>query len=137
MKTPAARRFVPVHEKLLDLGIIEEVARLRKEGHTRFLHELTFCKKNGYGKKLGHFFNQVLLVKLGIKREGLVFHSFRHTANTCLYQAGVPEPVVHIIVGHERSGTSQQTYFKEGYTLQQLKEAMDKFDPAKIVINNY
>ena len=136
LKTPAARRLVPIHKALLELGIIEEVQRLRKAGQTRFLHELTYDKKNGYGKKLGHYFNQVLLPALGIKRKELVFHSLRHTANTCLYQAGVPEPIVHTIIGHERSGTSQQVYFKEGYTLQQLKEAMDKFDPAKIIINS-
>ncbi len=136
LKTPAARRLVPIHKALLDLGILEEIERLRSAGQTRFLHELTYDKKNGYGKKLGHYFNQVLLPALGIKRKELVFHSLRHTANTCLYQAGVPEPIVHTIIGHERSGTSQQVYFKEGYTIQQLKEAMDKFDPARIVINS-
>ncbi len=135
LKTSASRRMVPIHKALLELGIIEEAERLRKQGYDRFLHELTHDEKNGYGKKLSHYFNEVLLVKLGIKRKELVFHSFRHTANTCLHQAEVSDSVVQTIIGHQRSGVSQQTYFEEGYTIQTLKEAMDKFDPLKIVIN--
>lgn len=131
LKTDAAKRLVPIHKELLGLGILEEVERLRKQGHDRFLHELRFCKKNGYGKKLGHYFNQVLLPNLGLKKQSHVevFHALRHTAVTRLYQAGVPQPIVETIVGHERSGTSQQVYFREGYKLAQLKEAMDKLDP--------
>src|SRR5690606_2099124 len=97
LKTPAAHRQVPIHQKLLDLGILEEVAKLRKAGHKRFLHELTYTQKNGYGKNLSRYFNEVLLSELGIKHKGLVFHSFRHTVNTCLYQAGVPESIVQTI----------------------------------------
>ncbi|PZP85950.1 MAG: hypothetical protein DI582_04450 [Azospirillum brasilense] len=131
LKTDAAKRFVPIHKELLRLGILEEAERLRKQGHSRFLHQLKFCRKNGYGKKLGHYFNQVLLPDLGLKKKAHVevFHALRHTAVTRLYQAGVPQPIVETIVGHERSGTSQQVYFSEGYKLSQLKEAMDKFDP--------
>ncbi len=131
LKTAAAKRYVPIHSELLDLGIIEELKRLEKLGHTRFLHELRFCKKNGYGKKLGHYFNQVLLPTLGIKkqRNAEVFHALRHTFVTRLYQAGITQSIVDTIIGHERSGTSQQVYFKEGYKLSQLKDAMDKFDP--------
>jgi integrase len=131
LKTDAAKRLVPIHKELLNLGILEEVERLRKQGHTRFLHELRFCKKNGYGKKLGHYFNQVLMPNLGLKKQAHVevYHALRHTAVTRLYQAGVPQPIVESIVGHERSGTSQQVYFREGYKLEQLQEAMDKFDP--------
>lgn len=44
-----------------------------------------------------------------------------HFSYTRLYQAGVPQPIVETIVGHERSGTSQQVYFREGYKLAQLK----------------
>lgn len=131
LKTDAAKRLVPIHKELLRLGILEEVERLHKRGHTRFLHQLKFCRKNGYGKKLGHYFNQVLLPDLGLKKQAHVevFHALRHTAVTRLYQAGVPQPIVETIVGHERSGTSQQVYFREGYKLAQLKEAMDRFDP--------
>ncbi len=142
LKTAASRRRVPIHTVLLQAGIIDEVKRLRKQKHERFLYELTYCKKNGYGKKLSHYFNEILLVQLGIKKrddkktKAYVFHSFRHTVNTCLYQADVSQPIIEMLIGHERTGTSQRNYNAEGYTLQQLKAAMDKYDPANIVINS-
>jgi hypothetical protein len=32
------------------------------------------------------------------------------------------------IVGHERQGVAQQVYFKEGHTLAQKREAIEKFE---------
>ena len=32
-----------------------------------------------------------------------------------------------MIVGHERAGVSQKVYFKEGSTVQQLREAINRF----------
>lgn len=131
LKTEASRRYVPIHNALLDLGIIAYRDKLKRQGKARLLHELTYCKKNGYGKKLGHFFNQVFLPKLGMKKPEIVFHCFRHTAITRLLQAGEELPVVQSIVGHERSGTAMQIYFREGYKLPRLKQAMDKLHSEK------
>ena len=47
---------------------------------------------------------------------------------TRLAQADVDEPKYQCIVGHARSGVTQKVYFKQGYTLQQLKDAIEKFD---------
>jgi hypothetical protein len=46
---------------------------------------------------------------------------------TRLAQADVEEPIYQSIVGHERQGVTQQVYNRQGYTLQQLKTAIDKF----------
>jgi len=46
---------------------------------------------------------------------------------TRLAQAGVAEPIYQSIVGHERQGVTQQVYMREGYTLAQLKAAIDLF----------
>ena len=130
LKTDASRRYVPIHDALLDLGLIEYRDKLKRQGKKRFLHELTYCKKNGYGKKLGHFFNVVFLPKLDMKKPNVVFHCFRHTAITRLLQAEEALPVIQSIVGHERSGTAMKIYFEEGYKLPRLKEAINKLHPA-------
>jgi len=46
---------------------------------------------------------------------------------TRLSQSDVPEPIVKAIVGHAQDGVTQQHYFKEGYTLRQLSDAMELF----------
>ena len=51
----------------------------------------------------------------------------RHTMVTRLGEAGVPEPLYQEIVGHEREGVAQQVYFKEGHTLAQKQDAIEKF----------
>jgi integrase len=56
----------------------------------------------------------------------LVFHSLRHTVVTFLMQANIPEPIVKAIVGHAQAGVTQQNYFKEGYTLRQLSDALER-----------
>ena len=125
LKTPAAKRRVPVHSELIRLGFLEWVGA-KPKGQRLFL-SLTYNTKEGYGRNLGRWFNTVVLPGLGMKESGLVFHSLRHTMVTRLAQAGVPEPLYQEIVGHERQGVAQQVYFKEGHTLIQKQEAIEKF----------
>lgn len=126
LKTPAAKRRVPVHSDLMRLGFLDWVAA-KPKGQRLFL-SFTYNAKEGYGRNLGRWFNTVFLPGLGMKESGLVFHSLRHTMVTRLAQAGVPEPLFQEIVGHERQGVAQQVYFKEGHTLAQKLEAIEKFE---------
>ena len=83
----------------------------------RLFMALSYNDKEGYGRSLGRWCNTVFLTGLGMKENGLVSHSLRHTMVTRLAQAGVPEPVYQNLVGHERQGVSQQVYFKDGHAL--------------------
>ena len=76
------------------------------------------------GRNLGRWFG-TFLTKIGMKEDGLVFHSLRHTAITRMRQASVELSLVQEIVGHERD-TVTDGYFGEGYTLAQKKDAIEK-----------
>ena len=128
IKTAAADRRVPVHDRLIAAGFLEFVEAQRGAGHVRLFPTLSYCPKNGYGRSIGRWFNNTLLNKLAMKSKTVVFHSFRHTMNTRLHQADVDGAMVRAIIGHEQQGVSTGTYFKEGFRLQQLKVAIDKFD---------
>ena len=125
VKTKAGRRKVPLHSELLKLGFLDFV-ETRKPG-TRLFPDYSYSPNGGYGRNLGRWCNESFLPKLGIKDRDRVFHSFRHTLVTRLHQADVADPVVKSIVGHARQGVTQAVYNKEGYTLQQLKDAIDRF----------
>lgn len=127
LKTTSSRRLVPVHSRLLELGLLEYVDQLRVQKKPRFLYELTYNAKEGYGRNLGRWVNEKFLTALDFKSKELVFHSFRHTMVTRLMQAGAEESVVKAIVGHARQGVTQQHYFRQGYTVSQLQEALEKF----------
>lgn len=126
LKNDGSRRLVPLHPKLIELGFLEYIDTLRKQGESRLFPKLTYTTKSGWGRNLGRWFNEEFLVQLGIKSKSLVFHSLRHTVVTTLLQASVEEQIVKAIVGHSQSGVTQQHYFKKGYTLGQLKVALSK-----------
>jgi integrase len=125
VKSQAGRRNVPLHAELIRLGFLDFVES-RKSG-ARLFPDYKFITNGGYGRNLSRWCNDVFLPKLGIKQPGLVFHSFRHTVVTRLSQADVPEPIIQCLVGHARSGVTQEVYNRGGYRLAQLKEAVDRF----------
>lgn len=128
LKTEASRRLVPLHQRLIQLGLPDYVRDKHHLGQQKLFPTFTHDPKNGWGRRLGHHFNTRLLPELGIKSKELVFHSLRHTVVTQLMQSGVDLAVVQALVGHTRQGVTHQNYFKQGYTLQQLSEAIQKLD---------
>lgn len=126
LKNAASRRLVPMHSRLVELGLLEYVDVLRSQGEKKLFPSFSYCPKNGWGRALGRWFNDAFLVKLGMKDQSLVFHSLRHTVITALLQRDVPDPVVKALVGHAQEGVTQQHYFREGYTLAQLKGSLEK-----------
>lgn len=125
IKTEAGRRKVPLHSHLIELGFLDFLESRR--GYERLFPDFSYNVNGGYGRNLGRWCNETFLPKLGIKEPGLVFHSLRHTMVTRLSQAGVSEPIVQSLVGHARTGVTQEVYMREGYTLEQLKMAIEQF----------
>ena len=127
LKAVASKRKVPLHSNLLTLGFLDFVGK-RSKG-VQLFPDYPYNQDEGYGRNLGRWFNESFLVKLGIKRPDLVFHSLRHSLITRLSQSDVSEPIVQCIVGHARAGVTQSIYMKEGFTLVQLKTAIELFQP--------
>jgi len=125
LKTTSARRLIPIHSKLIELGFIKFVETLRADKQTRLLHELGYSEGTGYGRNLSRWFNGPFLKALGMDKQALVFHSFRHTMVTKLLQSGVAEPLAKSILGHAQEGVTQTVYFEKGYTVAQKQEALE------------
>ncbi|MBA4079614.1 MAG: integrase, partial [Cyanobacteria bacterium PR.023] len=125
LKNESSKRHVPIHDALLSAGIIEYVEQLRKAGHKRLFPDLNYVEGHKYGRKLGRWFNETLLVSLGMKGSKLTFHSFRHTATTALLNAGVQEAIVKDLLGHAKEGTTQAVYNK-GYGLPILQANLNR-----------
>ena len=126
LKTDASRRLVPIHSRLIELGLLDHVQALRASGVQKLFQDFRYCPKNGWGRSLGRWFNDQFLVKLGMKAEGVSFHLFRHTVISRLMQAEIETPLVQTIVGHERQGVTHQHYFKAGYKISQRRDALEK-----------
>lgn len=69
--------------------------------------------KNGYGEQVSKWFNRTLLPKVVTDRDGLAFHSFRHTVATQLKQRGVELAYAQSIMGHSSGSITYDRYAKE------------------------
>jgi len=119
-----ARRLIPIHKDLIEVGLLDYVEKLKQGNKDRLLYELSYDKNNGYGRNLSRWFNEKFLKELDTKTKGLVFHRTRHSVVAYLLQAGVQENIAKSISGHAREGVVQNVYAK-GYKTSQLKEAID------------
>lgn len=127
LKTASSKRVVPLHPRLLEYGFVEYFDRIKSSGAERLFPEFTYSKSDGYGRNLGRWTNESLLPRLGIKRKELTFHSFRHTMVHRLTAAGVQQPHVMAIVGHEQGTTTLDTYNRAGFPPRLLLSALEQF----------
>ena len=124
LKNKASKRLIPIHSKLMNLGLIERVEVLRGSNETRLFPELTF-NGNNYARAASRWFSEVRkpLGWVGLEPK-LDFHSFRHTVATELQKTDapdIPEYRIAAILGHEvGSGETFKRYGK-GFKISTVK----------------
>lgn len=69
--------------------------------------------KNGYGEQVSKWFNRTLLPKVLADRNGLAFHSFRHTVGNQFRQHGIEVAYAQAIMGHSSGSITYDRYAKE------------------------
>jgi integrase len=109
LKNAASARLVPVHSELVRAGFLDYVKAL-PEGSLLF-PGLTRreSKGNKIGARLGELFRKKLEA-LGLKRDRLCFHSFRHTVAEALEAAAVSQTDAARVLGHTVAGMSYGVY---------------------------
>jgi integrase len=95
MKTPAAERLVPIHSRLIELGLLERVSMLQSKGENRLFPELRQTR-DGYGQAASKWFARHR-TRFGINKQ---FHSLRHTFVDELRQKGSDHKKIAALVGH-------------------------------------
>lgn len=109
-KTKASRRIVPIHPKLLELGLVD-YAQLVKAvtGATSMLFPYLVKDKTGFGKSSSRQWG-LYLERIKITDPYKAFHSLRKTANNRLRQAGVDEEKRCQLLGHEHDTVNSTIY---------------------------
>lgn len=108
VKTRESIRDVPVHDALIDIGLLEYHRRMK--GGVRLFPELLpnpdGIYGDGFGKKIGRYIKRFIDAK-----NEVVFHSLRHEFITTLEdEYGASPADVHRIVGHELTGVVHAGY---------------------------
>jgi integrase len=103
LKNDVARpRYLPMHSALVKAGLLDYIANVRKQGHTMLFPGLKrrASKGNKLSPEVGGRFGKTLR-RLGLKRPGLCFHSFRHTVQKMLEEvARAPLSERARVLGH-------------------------------------
>lgn len=126
VKTPGSWRDVPVHSFLVELGLMQYVARVKQAGGVRLFPELSNTGGRGYVEQVGKRFHRRLRT-LGITDHRKVLYSFRHTFQDRLYHADVQETVIARLMGHTVEG---ETFGRYGGPVRpgKLRDAVERLD---------
>lgn len=111
LKNEASIRRVPLHDTLIDLGLLKyrnAVAKDRFDDDRLFpyLPVTKFGHRSDSASK--HFMRY--LREIGVTDRRKVFHSFRHTVGTTLRTAGVSAEIRHRLLGHAIGDGEHATY---------------------------
>lgn len=115
-KTKAARRIVPVHSRLISLGMMEWV---RQQGGDLF----PTAKANP--NRITDHFVSLVYEKTNDLGERIVFHSLRHTFITKARAAGVSTVLVQQVVGHEKSGAGITDRYTHAFPLKDIIKVVE------------
>lgn len=147
LKTGAARRTVPVHANLLELGLLDLIELRRREGEPRLFPWLERSKaKQTLTETFSKRFTEYRK-KHNIYRKKLDFHSFRTTFNQALIRSECLDSQRRHMLGHAENDVGIVHYAPEGFAAPQLRNRIDAvgidismvrrpFGPAPAVIGN-
>lgn len=110
LKTVASRRTLPLHPKLIDLGLLDYVEQRRAAGLKHLWDGLSWEAKSGYGRYPSSDFRK-LAKEVGVYVERRkVLHSLRSTLSQALESAGMATEHIDRLLGHEVKSTRAINY---------------------------
>lgn len=122
LKNYASKRKLPVHPKLIELGILKFIQQQRDKGHQRLFPELYFTTDKGYGQAFSKHFNTREFKKEWLDEEAinkleegtilLDLHSFRHNFDGSL-KSLIEDSLLSYFMGHI---TNKETFDRYGKT---------------------
>ena len=130
-KNANAKRRVPLHQALIDLGLVDYRMSLARAGYKKLFPHIQ-PGTNGYRKNMTRMFGTYLdLPEVNIIDPLKVFHSFRHTVVTALTGKGVNDGLKRAMVGHDidtRLSSHDDYIHPSALTVPNLHDAISRLD---------
>lgn len=125
LKNLSSTRVIPVHPKLIELGLLQHVDTLRQQGENRLFPELQ-KHRDGYSHQVSRWYRRF---KQKFEFDSTKnFHSFRHTFITHLKHKQIDPFMIHELDGHTIKSETMGRYGKRYRPEILLKEAIEKID---------
>ena len=90
-------------------GFLNYLNQIKNQNQEKLFPNLKKMKSTGYGTMISRWFAKYLK-KLGIKKKGKNFHSFRHTVVNKLTNQKVYEPFIRELIGHSHGSITMDVY---------------------------
>lgn len=131
IKTISSKRVIPIHPKLIELGLIGWRNKLSEAGHVRLWEEWIAHSGNGrYSPMASRWFNDTF--RKQVFKEGFdtkkVLYSFRHTFITELFNLGFEEREVNKISGHSPGKTESSSRYDKNKDTKAVSKIVSKLD---------
>lgn len=133
IKTDASERLVPLHPKLIELGLVEYIHKLSDPKGRVF----PLLPEDIYGNpaaKWGEWFSGYLRKACGVTDKRMTFHSFRHTFKDYARDARIEEGIQRQIMGHEGGDVADS--YGSGYSLHVIVAAIATYRVPGLAIPN-
>lgn len=150
LKNKTSKRKIPIHQTLIDLGILDFIDSQRKNNKERLFEELYYTNNKGYGQAFSKRFNDKDFKKEWLSQSDIAkieeedilldLHSFRHNFSGSL-KGLIEDGLLEYFMGHSQNSESLKRYGKYRSALMfdniSKCEYEIKFDNLKEKINNY
>ncbi|WEK39596.1 MAG: site-specific integrase [Candidatus Brevundimonas colombiensis] len=122
-KTPNARREVPLHPALMELGFDRYVRKMQKGGHARLFPQWkapSDPRKLYSGASWIRRFNEKIIRACTQRHPRPTFYSLRHTFKVAMVRQGIHSAIQNQILGHANAG--MDAYYFDAVPLDELYE---------------
>lgn len=125
VKTDAWRRIVPVHDALMNLGLLDYIQTVRDDGYSVLFSEL-IGGRDGPDQPASKYLAR-RRDRIGLRDPRLVLRSFRHGAVGRMRAAGIAKEFRMVAVGQSASEGTHDAYgdIKNDFTMRDRKLAVD------------
>lgn len=150
LKNKTSKRKIPIHQTLIDLGILDFIDSQRKNNKERLFEELYYTNNKGYGQAFSKRFNDKDFKKEWLSKSDIAkieeedilldLHSFRHNFSGSL-KGLIEDGLLEYFMGHTQNSESLKRYGK--YRPELMFDNISKceykinFDNLKDRINNF
>jgi integrase len=132
LKNKSAPRCIPVHSQLIKRGLLDYVAALPNGSRLFPALKPRKSRNNKVGAELGDEFREWRR-SVGVDRDGVNFHSFRHSVANMLDKLGVPETDSARVLGHKIDGITYSVYSHDGPGLKRLQKIVEQIKHPGLV----
>ncbi len=108
LKTPNAKRIIPIHNHLKDIGFIDYVEEMKTKSERLFPDLEPVGDRKQYGKAISKNFGPFVR-KIGIKGKKS-FHSFRHTFSDFYKKKMMHNTIFEQVFGHSHGSLATDRY---------------------------